>query len=217
MLVGGAGQIRITKDGKVLLYEMMIQHPTAMLIARTATAQDDITGDGTTSAVLFCGELMKQAERFYMEGLHPRVVSAIAWCTNETRHHLNILSFYGVEIPLLTLWLMSMSRVQITEGYEKAKDHTLAFLETYKTPFPDALTNRELLTTVARTSLRTKLPTELADQMTDAVVSAVQCIAVPGEAIDLHMVEIMTMQHKLQVSRKKAQLPPTYFSIPNVI
>ena len=74
MLVGGAGQIRITKDGKVLLYEMMIQHPTAMLIARTATAQDDITGDGTTTAVLFCGELMKQAERFYMEGLHPRVV-----------------------------------------------------------------------------------------------------------------------------------------------
>jgi T-complex protein 1 subunit zeta len=74
MLVGGAGQIKITKDGKVLLYEMQIQHPTAMLIARTATAQDDITGDGTTSAVLLCGELMKQAERFYMEGLHPRVV-----------------------------------------------------------------------------------------------------------------------------------------------
>lgn len=74
MLVGGAGQIKVTKDGKVLLYEMMIQHPTAMLIARTATAQDDITGDGTTSAVLLCGELMKQAERQYMEGLHPRVV-----------------------------------------------------------------------------------------------------------------------------------------------
>jgi T-complex protein 1 subunit zeta len=74
MLVGGAGQIKVTKDGKVLLYEMMIQHPTAMLIARTATAQDDITGDGTTTAVLLCGELMKQAERQYMEGLHPRVV-----------------------------------------------------------------------------------------------------------------------------------------------
>lgn len=74
MLVGGAGQIKITKDGKVLLYEMQIQHPTAMLIARTATAQDDITGDGTTTAVLLCGELMKQAERYYMEGLHPRVV-----------------------------------------------------------------------------------------------------------------------------------------------
>ena len=49
MLVGGAGQIKITKDGNVLLHEMQIQHPTACMIARTATAQDDMTGDGTTS------------------------------------------------------------------------------------------------------------------------------------------------------------------------
>ena len=39
MLVGGAGQIKLTKDGNVLLHEMQIQHPTASLIARTATAQ----------------------------------------------------------------------------------------------------------------------------------------------------------------------------------
>lgn len=43
MLVGGAGQIKLTKDGNVLLHEMQIQHPTAALIARAATAQDDIT------------------------------------------------------------------------------------------------------------------------------------------------------------------------------
>jgi len=75
MLVGGAGQIKLTKDGNTLLHEMQIQHPTAALIARTATAQDDITGDGTTTTVLFCGELLKQAERYLGEGLHPRVVS----------------------------------------------------------------------------------------------------------------------------------------------
>lgn len=39
MLVGGAGQIKLTKDGRVLLHEMQIQHPTACMIARTATAQ----------------------------------------------------------------------------------------------------------------------------------------------------------------------------------
>ena len=39
---------------------MQIQNPTANMIARVATAQDDITGDGTTSAVLIVGELMKQ-------------------------------------------------------------------------------------------------------------------------------------------------------------
>lgn len=38
MLVGGAGQIKLTKDGNVLLREMQIQHPTASMIARAATA-----------------------------------------------------------------------------------------------------------------------------------------------------------------------------------
>lgn len=75
MLVGGAGQIKITKDGRVLLHEMQIQHPTACMIARTATAQDDATGDGTTSCVLFTGELLQRAEKYIAEGVHPRILS----------------------------------------------------------------------------------------------------------------------------------------------
>lgn len=43
MLVDGAGAVKLTKDGNVLLHEMQIQHPTAIMIARTATAQDDVT------------------------------------------------------------------------------------------------------------------------------------------------------------------------------
>ena len=74
MLVSGSGDIKLTKDGKTLLYEMQIQNPTAALIARTATAQDEICGDGTTSTVIFIGELLKQAERHLGEGVHPRVL-----------------------------------------------------------------------------------------------------------------------------------------------
>merc|ERR1712223_947975 len=75
MLVSGAGDIKITKDGNVLLHEMQIQHPTASLIARASTAQDDITGDGTTSTVLLIGEFLKQADTYISEGLHPRIVT----------------------------------------------------------------------------------------------------------------------------------------------
>jgi T-complex protein 1 subunit zeta len=75
MLVGGAGQIKITKDGSVLLGEMQIQHPTASMIARASTAQDEETGDGTTSSVLFIAELMKLAERLIADGLHPRLIA----------------------------------------------------------------------------------------------------------------------------------------------
>ena len=75
MLVDGSGQIKMTKDGKVLLSEMQIQNPTAAMIARTAVAQDDQVGDGTTSVVLLVGELLKQADRFISEGVHPTVIA----------------------------------------------------------------------------------------------------------------------------------------------
>lgn len=75
MLVDGSGGIKITKDGKVLLTEMQIQSPTAIMIARAATAQDEITGDGTTTVCLLVGELLRQAEIFLNEGIHPRVIA----------------------------------------------------------------------------------------------------------------------------------------------
>ncbi|XP_054724981.1 T-complex protein 1 subunit zeta-like [Uloborus diversus] len=75
MLVSGSGDIKITKDGNVLLHEMQIQHPTATLIARASTAQNDEVGDGTTSTVLLIGELLKQADLYIAEGLHPRILN----------------------------------------------------------------------------------------------------------------------------------------------
>ncbi|XP_043299328.1 LOW QUALITY PROTEIN: T-complex protein 1 subunit zeta-like [Cervus canadensis] len=75
MLVSGAGDTKLTKDGNVLLPEMQIQHPTASLIAKVATAQDDITDDGTASNVLIIGELLKQADVYNSESFHPRIIT----------------------------------------------------------------------------------------------------------------------------------------------
>lgn len=78
MLVDGGGGIKLTKDGNVLLREMQIQNPTAVMIARAAVAQDEVTGDGTTSIVLLIGELLKQSERYLQEGCHPRVMVEVS-------------------------------------------------------------------------------------------------------------------------------------------
>lgn len=156
MLVSGAGDIKITKDGNVLLHEMQIQHPTASLIARASTAQDDITGDGTTSTVLLIGEFLKQADLYISEGLHPRI---------------------------------------ICEGFDKAKEKALQVLEDMKIQITDA-DRQEILTAVARTSLGTKVHPAHADMLTSIVVEAVQGIRTEGQPIDLHMVELMEMQHR---------------------
>lgn len=54
--------------------KLIKQNPTAAMIARTAVAQDEQVGDGTTSVVLLVGELLKQADRYIQEGVHPRVI-----------------------------------------------------------------------------------------------------------------------------------------------
>lgn len=160
MLVSGSGDIKLTKDGNVLLHEMQIQHPTASLIAKVATAQDDITGDGTTSNCLIIGELLKQADRYISEGLHPRVVA---------------------------------------EGFDLAKTKALEVLESLKV---SSDVSREVLINVSRTSLRTKVHFDLADLLTEHVVDAVLAIQQKNVPIDLHMVEIMQMQHKTDMDTK---------------
>ena len=165
LLVGGAGQLKLTKDGLVLLKEMQIQHPTAILIARTATAQDDITGDGTTSTVLLCGELLRQADRHISEGVHPRI---------------------------------------LVEGLEKAREAALEYLNEIKTTF-DAGTmveDRDLLTSIALTSLATKLDYDTSFSLSKALVSSIQCIyAGPDMPIDLSRIEVMPMPRSTNESR----------------
>lgn len=153
-LVSGAGDIKITKDGNVLLHEMQIQHPTASLIARASTAQDDMTGDGTTSTVLVIGELLKQADLYISEGLHPRM---------------------------------------LTDGFELARAKTIEVLDSLKIPIEPT---KEGLLDVARTSLRTKIHPSLADKLTEVCVDALLAIREGEKPIDLHMVEIMEMQHR---------------------
>jgi len=62
--------------------------------------------------------------------------------------------------------------------------------------------DRELLISIARTALRTKVHRELADILTEIVVDAVLMVRIEGVALDLHMVEIQTMKHKLGVETK---------------
>lgn len=159
MLVGGAGQIKLTKDGSTLLGEMQIQHPTAAMIGRAANAQDDIVGDGTTTNVIFIGELMRKAETYLMDGVHPRI---------------------------------------LVDGIESAKVATLKFLEDFK---KTADIGREVYTDVALTSLQTKIHPSLAEQLAEIVTDAVLTIQ-KENIIDLHMVEIMHMKHKMATDTK---------------
>ncbi len=75
MLVDGTNDVVITNDGVTILEEMKIEHPAAKMIVEVAKTQESEVGDGTTTAVVLAGELLKNAEKLLDENIHPTIIS----------------------------------------------------------------------------------------------------------------------------------------------
>ncbi len=75
MLVDSTGDVVVTNDGVTILEEMSIEHPTAKMIVEVAKTQEDEVGDGTTTAVILAGELLKNAETLLDKNIHPTVIT----------------------------------------------------------------------------------------------------------------------------------------------
>jgi thermosome len=74
MLVDALGDVTITNDGATILDKAEIQHPAAKMLVQVAKSQDNEVGDGTKRAVVFAGELLKQAEELLAKNIHPTVI-----------------------------------------------------------------------------------------------------------------------------------------------
>ena len=74
MLVDSIGDVTITNDGATILKEMEIEHPAAKMIVEVAKTQEDEVGDGTTTAVIIAGELLKKAEGLLEQEIHPTMI-----------------------------------------------------------------------------------------------------------------------------------------------
>ncbi len=74
MLVDSLGDITITNDGATIMDKMDLQHPAAKLLVQIAKGQDEETADGTKTAVIFAGELVKKAEDLLYKEIHPTII-----------------------------------------------------------------------------------------------------------------------------------------------
>jgi thermosome len=75
MLVDTLGDVVITNDGATILEEMHIEHPAAKMMVEVAKTQDKSVGDGTTTAAILAGELLKKAEDLLDQEIHPTVIT----------------------------------------------------------------------------------------------------------------------------------------------
>ncbi len=75
MIVDAAGDVTVTNDGVTILKEMQIEHPAAKMVVEVAKTQEETVGDGTTTAVVIAGELLKKAEDLLDQDIHPTVLA----------------------------------------------------------------------------------------------------------------------------------------------
>ncbi len=96
MLVDSLGDIVITNDGATILKEIDVDHPVGKMMVEVAKSQDSEVGDGTTTAVVLAGELLKMAEELLDHNVHPTIVTNGYRLASEKA--LEILPSLGVKV-----------------------------------------------------------------------------------------------------------------------
>jgi thermosome len=123
MLVDSMGDIVVTNDGATILKEIDIEHPAAKMMVEVAKTQENEVGDGTTSAVVLAGELLKRAEELIEQDIHPTVIAkGYRLAAGKAK---DIVGNASVKISVnddVTIKKVAMTAMT-GKGAEKAKEH----------------------------------------------------------------------------------------------
>jgi thermosome len=123
MLIDSLGDITITNDGATILKEIDVEHPAAKMMVEIAKTQDDMVGDGTTTAVILASELLKKAEELLDQNIHPIIlVSGYRKASQKAIEAIN-----KIAVPLDVNDRKTLLKVALTSMSSKAiggaKDH----------------------------------------------------------------------------------------------
>jgi chaperonin GroEL (HSP60 family) len=68
LIINEEGEMTISNDGATILKHLKPKNPISQILLKLSSTQDEIVGDGTTSVVLFCSFLLKEAQNLILEG-----------------------------------------------------------------------------------------------------------------------------------------------------
>jgi thermosome len=123
MLVDSMGDVTVTNDGATVLDEVDVQNPAAKMMVEVAKAQDDEVGDGTTTAVILAGNLLKRAQNLLDDGVHATII--VAGYKKAADRAIEILNTIGEPIKLEDK--VSLKKIAMTAMHSKglggAREH----------------------------------------------------------------------------------------------
>jgi thermosome len=112
MLVDTMGDVVITNDGATILKEMDIEHPAAKMIIEVAKTQEQHCYDGTTSAVVLAGELLKRSEDLIEQNVHPTIICEGFRLAAE--HAIALLDTHGIATEGDDAVLLEVAKTSLT-------------------------------------------------------------------------------------------------------
>lgn len=98
MLIDSIGDITITNDGAAILDEIDVEHPAAKMMVEVAKTQDDMVGDGTTTAVILAGDLLRKAEELLAQNIHPTII--VSGFRKAAQKAMGVLDKIGIFVDL---------------------------------------------------------------------------------------------------------------------
>ena len=122
MLIDSLGDITITNDGAAILKEIDVEHPAAKMMVEIARTQDDMVGDGTTSAVVIASELLRKAEELLDQNIHPTIL--VSGYRKASQKAIDVINKVSVPLDvndrntLLKVALTSMSSKSVGSARE---------------------------------------------------------------------------------------------------
>jgi thermosome len=123
MLIDSLGDITITNDGAAILNEIEVEHPAAKMMVEIAKTQDDMVGDGTTTAVVLAGELLKKAEELLDQNIHPTIV--VSGYRKAAQKAVEVINNIAIQVDIKDR--ATLKKVAITSMASKAvgtaRDH----------------------------------------------------------------------------------------------
>jgi chaperonin GroEL (HSP60 family) len=117
----------VSNDGVTILLSLRAIHPVARMIVEIAERQEQLVGDGTTTAVVMAAEMIKEGKRLVKElGVHPtKVVEGIE---SGVKHACEILSKEAKKISLNDIALKQIVTTSLSSKMDGKKLSPLVIL-----------------------------------------------------------------------------------------
>jgi archaeal chaperonin len=127
LLIDQAMNRHVSNDGVTILLSLRAIHPVARMIVQIAERQEQLVGDGTTTAVVMAAEMIKDGKRLIKElGVHPtKVVEGI---DSGVKHACEILQKEAKKIALEDIMLEQIVKTSLSSKMDGQKLSSLVIL-----------------------------------------------------------------------------------------